>query len=78
MKTNRLKKMPINANTIIVTGKNISINDSIQNDGKSFSELRQMAETLSDINKRKQIKIENSINSKKTSRYLEDLIKKGD
>jgi len=70
--------MPINANTIIVTGKNISINDSIQNDGKSFSELRQMAETLSDINKRKQIKIENSINSKKTSRYLEDLIKKGD
>jgi len=70
--------MPINANTIIVTGKNISINDSLQNDGKSFSELRQMAETLLETNKRKQIKIENSINSKKTSRYLEDLIKKGD
>lgn len=47
-------------------------------ENKNFSELRELAVSLSQANQEKQIKIENRINSKKTSRCLEDLIKKGD
>ena len=47
-------------------------------ENKNFSELGELAVSLSQANQEKQTKIENRINSKKTSRYLEDLIKKGD
>jgi hypothetical protein len=47
-------------------------------ENKNFSELRELAVSFSQANQEKQTKIENRINSKKTSRYLEDLIKKGD
>ena len=68
--------MAIHANIIIPQQNTIPERVTVEN--KNFSELRELAVSLSQANLEKQIKIENRINSKKTSRYLEDLIKKGD
>ena len=68
--------MAIHAKIIIPQQNTIPERVTVEN--KNFSELRELAVSLSQANQEKQIKIENRINSKKTSRYLEDLIKKGD
>jgi hypothetical protein len=68
--------MAIHANIIIPQQNTTPERITVEN--KNFSELRELAVSLSQANQEKQTKIENRINSKKTSRYLEDLIKKGD
>ena len=68
--------MAIHANIIIPQQNTTPKRVTVEN--KNFSELRELAVSLSQANQEKQTKIENRINSKKTSRYLEDLIKKGD
>jgi len=68
--------MAIHANIIIPQQNTTPERVAVEN--KNFSELRELAVSFSQANQEKQIKIENRINSKKTSRYLEDLIKKGD
>jgi hypothetical protein len=68
--------MAIHANIIIPQQNTTPERVTVEN--KNFSELRELAVSLSQANQEKQTKIENRINSKKTSRYLEDLIKKGD
>lgn len=68
--------MAIHANIIIPQQNTTPKRVTVEN--KNFSELRELAVSFSQANQEKQTKIENRINSKKTSRYLEDLIKKGD
>jgi hypothetical protein len=68
--------MAIHANIIIPQQNTTPERVTVEN--KNFSELRELAVSFSQANQEKQTKIENRINSKKTSRYLEDLIKKGD
>jgi hypothetical protein len=68
--------MAIHANIIIPQQNTTPERITVEN--KNFSELRELAVSFSQANQEKQTKIENRINSKKTSRYLEDLIKKGD
>lgn len=45
---------------------------------KTFDEIRELAIAVNHIKVAKETRIENKINSKKTSRYLEDLTNKGD
>ncbi len=68
--------MAIHANIVILKQNNTPERVTVEN--KTFSELRELAVSRAQANQEKQIKIDNMINSKKTSRYLEDLIKKGD
>ena len=68
--------MAIHANIVILKQNTTPERVTVEN--KTFSELRELAVSRAQANQEKQIKIDNMINSKKTSRYLEDLIKKGD
>jgi hypothetical protein len=71
--------MPIFGN--IILQNNVSISSDTSRDVKqvkTFDELRQLAIAVNDIKVAKETRIENKINSKKTSRYLEDLTNKGD
>ena len=68
--------MAIHANIIIPQQNTTPERITVEN--KNFSELRELAVSFSQANQEKQTKIENRINSKKTSRYLEDLTNKGD
>ena len=71
--------MPIFGN--IIVQNNVSITSDTSRDVKevkTFDELRQLAVAVNDIKVAKETRTENKINSKKTSRYLEDLTNKGD
>lgn len=71
--------MPIFGN--IILQNNVSTSSDTSRDVKevkTFDELRQLAIAVNDIKVAKETRIENKINSKKTSRYLEDLTNKGD
>ena len=71
--------MPIFGN--IIVQNNVSITSDTSRDVKevkTFDELRQLAVVVNDIKVAKETRTENKINSKKTSRYLEDLTNKGD
>lgn len=71
--------MPIFGN--IIVQNDVSISSDTNRDVKevkTFDELRQLAVAVNDIKVAKETRIENKINSKKTSRYLEDLTNKGD
>lgn len=71
--------MPIFGN--IIVQNDVSISSDTNRDVKevkTFDELRLLAVAVNDIKVAKETRIENKINSKKTSRYLEDLTNKGD
>ena len=71
--------MPIFGN--IIVQNNVSITSDTSRDVKevkTFDELRQLAVAVNNIKVAKETRTENKINSKKTSRYLEDLTNKGD
>lgn len=71
--------MPIFGNIIVRNDVSISSDTSRDvKEVKTFDELRQLAIAVNDIKVAKETRIENKINSKKTSRYLEDLTNKGD
>lgn len=71
--------MPIFGNIIVQNDVSITLDTSRDvKEVKTFDELRQLAVAVNDIKVAKETRIENKINSKKTSRYLEDLTNKGD
>ena len=71
--------MPIFGNIIVQNDVSISSDTSRDvKEVKTFDELRQLAVSVNDIKVAKETRTENKINSKKTSRYLEDLTNKGD
>ena len=71
--------MPIFGNIIVQNDVSISSDTSRDvSEVKTFDELRQLAVAVNDIKVAKETRTENKINSKKTSRYLEDLTNKGD
>jgi hypothetical protein len=70
--------MPIFGNIIVQNNVSTATISRDVGEVKTFDEIRELAIAVNDIKVAKETRIENKINSKKTSRYLEDLTNKGD
>jgi hypothetical protein len=70
--------MPIFGNIIVQNDVSTATISRDVGEVKTFDEIRELAIAVNDIKVAKETRIENKINSKKTSRYLEDLTNKGD
>jgi len=70
--------MPIFGNIIVQNDVSTAAISRDVGEVKTFDEIRELAIAVNDIKVAKETRTENKINSKKTSRYLEDLTNKGD
>jgi len=70
--------MPIFGNIIVQNNVSTTAISRDVGEVKTFDKIRELAIAVNDIKVAKETRIENKINSKKTSRYLEDLTNKGD